>query len=479
MRLTAIVIFILFCLPVHAQQPTSAELEARRKSILESIRQTEEQLEATKNDKKATMGQLRALQSKLAERQRLISNINVEIDRLNSNITTSTQEVAHLRENLATLKIRYAQSVRYAYRSRSSYDMLAFLFSSADFNEAVRRMKYLKKIRDYRKLQADEIRRTQGIIIKKIDVLNTEKSTKDNLLTDQEKQKLEIQKETNETNSVVNELKGREKQLQVKVEKDKRAAKQLNKAIQDVIRREIEARHKAEEEARRREEARKAEEARRLAAAQAAAASRGATVAPGINSRPLPEGPINNGKNNTQPAKTNNTAANTQPASSAAVQPPPKTNVAPKNYDFSLTPEANALSNSFESSRGRLPWPVEKGFISQGFGRYHHPIAEKVEMENFGVDISTAHNASARSVYDGKVLKVLSVDGKEWTVIIQHGDYYTVYTNLSRVNVQAGQDIHTKQPIGTVNMNDEGESIINFQVWKGGTKLNPETWIAR
>ncbi|MGN6476986.1 MAG: murein hydrolase activator EnvC family protein, partial [Flavipsychrobacter sp.] len=213
MRLTAIVIFILFCLPVHAQQPTSAELEARRKSILESIRQTEEQLEATKNDKKATMGQLRALQSKLAERQRLISNINDEIERLNSNITTSTQEVAHLRENLATLKIRYAQSVRYAYRSRSSYDMLAFLFSSADFNEAVRRMKYLKKIRDYRKLQADGIRRTQGIIIKKIDVLNSEKSTKDNLLTDQEKQKLEIQKETNETNSVVNELKGREKQL--------------------------------------------------------------------------------------------------------------------------------------------------------------------------------------------------------------------------------------------------------------------------
>ncbi|MBS1778937.1 MAG: peptidoglycan DD-metalloendopeptidase family protein [Bacteroidetes bacterium] len=479
MRLTAIVIFILFCLPVHAQQPTSAELEARRKSILESIRQTEEQLEATKNDKKATMGQLRALQSKLAERQRLISNINDEIERLNSNITTSTQEVAHLRENLATLKIRYAQSVRYAYRSRSSYDMLAFLFSSKDFNEALRRMKYLKKIRDYRKLQADEIRRTQGIIIKKIDVLNSEKSTKDNLLTDQEKQKLEIQKETNETNSVVNELKGREKQLQVKVEKDKRAAKQLNKAIQDVIRREIEARHKAEEEARRREEARKAEEARKLAAAQAAAASKGATVAPGINSRPLPEGPINNGKNNTQPAKTNNTAANTQPASSAAVQPPPKTNVAPKNYDLSLTPEANALSNSFESSRGRLPWPVEKGFISQGFGRYHHPIAEKVEMENFGVDISTAHNAPARSVYDGKVLKVLSVDGKEWTVIIQHGDYYTVYTNLSKVSVQAGQDVRTKQPIGTVNMNDEGESIINFQVWKGGTKLNPETWIAR
>lgn len=479
MRLTAIVIFILFCLPVYAQQPTSAELEARRKSILESIRQTEEQLEATKNDKKATMGQLRALQSKLAERQRLISNINDEIERLNSNITTSTQEVAHLRENLATLKIRYAQSVRYAYRSRSSYDMLAFLFSSADFNEAVRRMKYLKKIRDYRKLQADEIRRTQGIIIKKIDVLNSEKSTKDNLLTDQEKQKLEIQKETSETNSVVNELKGREKQLQVKVEKDKRTAKQLNNAIQDVIRREIEARHKAEEEARRREEARKAEEARRLAAAQAAAASKGATVAPGINSRPLPEGPINNGKNNTQPAKPNNTAANTQPASNAAVQPPPKANVAPKNYDFSLTPEANALSNSFESSRGRLPWPVEKGFISQGFGVYHHPIAEKVVMDNYGVDISTAHNAPARSVYDGKVLKVLSVDGKEWTVIIQHGDYYTVYTNLSKVSVQAGQDVRTKQPIGTVNMNDEGESIINFQVWKGGTKLNPETWIAR
>jgi hypothetical protein len=86
--------------------------------------------------------------------------------------------------------------------------------------------------------------------------------------------------------------------------------------------------------------------------------------------------------NQGRPAANNTTVSNPQPKP-----------VVPKNYDYSLTPEANALSNSFENNRGRLPWPVDKGFVSQGFGKYHHAVAQKVEMENYGVDISTPHNA--------------------------------------------------------------------------------------
>ncbi len=469
MRIVAILFIFFFPIYAMAQQPSRDDLVKRRQNILESIKQTEAQLEATKNDKNATMGQLRALQSKLAERQRLIRNINEEIGQINNNIQNSTQEVNTLKRNLEVLKMRYAQSVRYAYRSRSSYDMMAFLFSSNDFNEALRRIKYLKKYREYRKQQANKIRETQGIIVKKINVLNAEKSEKDMLLSTEEKQKQEIQKETNETNAIVKDLKGREKQLMAQIDKDKRAAKQLNKAIEDVIRREMEiARKKAEEEARKRaeEERRKQEEAKKanmLAAAGGNPANKPATT----TNAPATQG--------NKPVVNNNT----QPRTTTSTPPPVAKTVVPKNYDYSLTPEANALSNSFETNRGRLPWPVEKGFISQGFGRYRHAIAQKVEMENYGIDISTAHGAIARAVFEGEVSKVFSIDGKEWNIIVSHGAYFTVYNHLSKTNVKAGQKVSTKQMIGNVRMNDDGESILNFQIWKSGTKLNPEVWIAR
>ncbi|HEY1032757.1 MAG TPA: peptidoglycan DD-metalloendopeptidase family protein [Flavipsychrobacter sp.] len=477
MRITALIISILLALPVFAQQqPTKAELEKRRQSIMESIKETQQQLEATKKDKNATMGQLRALQSKLKERQRLIGNINQEIGQINNNIQTSTQEVSTLKQNLEILKARYAQSVRYAYRSRSSYNMLAFIFSASNFNEGLRRAKYLKKYRDYRKQQADQIRITQGIIVKKIDVLNAQKSEKDMLLTTEEKQRLEIQKETNETDQVVRELKGREKELIAQIEKDKKATKQLDRAVQEIIRREIEiARKKAEEEARRRaeEERRKQEEA-----AKAAAAQNTAKVAVGSN-RPA-EGPINMGNNRTNTnSKSNVVANNNAPKTTPAATSPAAPKPAPKNYNYSLTPEANALSNSFESNRGRLPWPVEKGFVSQGFGKYHHAIATKVELENYGIDISTNHGATARAIFDGEVARVFYIPGRNWNVMITHGNYYTLYSMLESVTVKAGDKVNIKQQIGKVSMNEEGESIINLQIWKGTTRQNPETWIAR
>jgi septal ring factor EnvC (AmiA/AmiB activator) len=356
--------------------------------------------------------------------------------------------------------------------------MLAFLFSSRDFNEALRRVKYLRKYREYRKSQADKIRVTQGVIVNKIEVLNTQKAQKGDLLNNQELQKQEIQKETNETNAVVKDLKGREKQLIAQIEKDRRSAQQLNKAIADVIRREMEiARKKAEEEARKRaeEERRKQEEAKRAALAAQQSGKMNVATGSGIKTfdGSTPSKPATTSTaTQKQPAPVNNTTASTPP-------PPTRTAVVPKNYDYSLTPEANALSNSFENNRGRLPWPVEKGFISQGFGRYKHAVAEKVEMENYGVDISTAHNATARAVFEGTVVKVMYIDGKSWNILISHGAYFTVYSMLSKVLVQKDQHVNTKQPIGTVDMNGEGESIINFQIWKSGVKLNPESWIAR
>ena len=179
------------------------------------------------------------------------------------------------------------------------------------------------------------------------------------------------------------------------------------------------------------------------------------------------------------PAGTNkpaaNVAATSEPIASNIVKPKPR----PAAVNLSLTPEAAALSSNLESNRGRLPWPVEKGFISENFGRHPHPVAEKVMVENNGIDITTAVGAGVRSIFDGTVSKVFSIDGSSWNVIINHGRYFTVYSGLSSVSVKKDQQVKTKQAIGAVGASDEGGAILNFQIWKDSNKMDPAAWIAR
>lgn len=459
MRYFTLVACLLVFAVAFGQSAQRYELEQRRKALLQSIKETEDELAATSQNKKATMSQLRALQAKLAERQKLIGNINEEIGSINSTISSSSNEVEKLRQNLEQQKIRYAQTLRYAYETRSSYDMIAFLFSSNDFNDAVRRMKYLKKFRDARKEQVEQIRITQGQIQHKIGQLNAEKASKDELLNTQMQQKQTLQQETNQTDAVVKDLKGHEKELQSEIQKNKKIVAKVNKNIEDVIRREIEeARKKAEAEARK-----KAEEAKRAADLAAANAAKNPTTPTNI--------------------KTTTTNPNTsRPVATTALPPKPKAPAAPVN--LTLTPEAAALSNSFEANRGRLPWPVEKGFVAEQFGVHQHPVFKDVQMDNNGVGIRTSAGAAVRAVFDGVLTRSFYIPGAGWTVIITHGRYFTVYSGLANVSAKKDEQIHTKQVIGTVGTNDDGDPILNFQIWKDTgkrdpIKMDPNTWIAR
>ena len=481
MRILILVAGMFLCMAVFAQQRAQpqnqetlnrSELEKQRQSIQESIKQIEQELEATKQNKNATLGQLRDLKSKLAERQKLINNINQQVGQINNSIVSSTNTVAQLRQNLGMLKIRYAQSLRYAYQNRSSYDMLAFLFSSKDFNEALRRVKYLKKYRDYRVQQVEQIKVTQSQIEHQIGVLNTEKSQKDVLLLAQQQQTQVLQKETSETDQVVQQLKSKEKELLTQIEKNKKASRQLDKAISDIIRREIDAaRKKAEEEERKRQDA--------------IARNTGPTTPKIVVNNNAPK---TNGNNNSKTNGNNSKASSksyTETEPEVANRPSSKytSHKTGSDYNLSFTPEVEALSSNFENNKGRLPWPVEKGFISDHFGTHPHPVEQHVMIENSGVDIRTGSGVSARAVFDGNVTRIFKIFGTDWNVLINHGRYYTMYSHLSSVNVREGQSVHTKQVIGTVGTNDEGENVINFQIWKiagkGSVKLDPEGWIAR
>lgn len=463
MRIAALLLLLLMIAKgAHAQQ-SRADLERRRAAILESIHESQRQLAETKKNKNATMSQLRALQAKLNARLKLIDNINQEMDAISGSIQTSSTEVGKLRDQLEALKLRYAQSVRYAYANRSSASMLAFLFSSKDYNDARRRLKYLRRYRDYRQQQAEEIRSTQNRLEHKIGELNYQKLQKNMLLSAQEQQRQVLQQETNETNGVVKELRGREKQLLADIRRNQQAARQVQRSVEAIIRREMEEqRRKAQEEARR-----KAEEEKRLAAAKKASSYGGMNVTTGSNS----EG-----------SAASRGESTTQKPGGAATTNTPKPKPAASTADLALTPEAQALSNSFAANRGKLPWPVERGTITGYFGLHKHPVAN-VMIDNNGIDIQTGTGASVRAVFSGTVSGVFYVPGSGQNVIVQHGDYYTVYANLASVSVHKDQAVSTKQTIGVVGNNDDGLPVINFQIWKstghGSTKLDPQQWIAR
>jgi murein DD-endopeptidase MepM/ murein hydrolase activator NlpD len=153
------------------------------------------------------------------------------------------------------------------------------------------------------------------------------------------------------------------------------------------------------------------------------------------------------------------------------------------DYKFSLTPQELALTNSFEANRGKLPWPVEKGYVSEHFGKNKHPLFNVV-TENYGVDIKTSVGAAARAIYSGEVNSIINVPGMGQTVLINHGSFYTVYSKLSKVNVVKGSRVNTKQSIGTVSTDDDGNTLIHFEIWKVGAngspfKVNPEQWVAQ
>ncbi len=461
------IVGLLFCLALSAtalaQQPgqavrydnnyvapTKAQLEAKRKEIQDAINETEHQLEDIKKNKNATMSQLRALQYKLAQRQKLISNINDEMENIDHTIVQSSKEILTLKQKLEMLKIRYAQSIRYAYQTRSSYDMLAFLFSSSDFNDAVRRMKYLKKFRDFRKQQVDQINETQNQIQHKIGDLNKEKQEKDQLLASQKQQSQSLLGDVKETNNVIQDLKGKESELMKQAEKNRAAAARVNKIIHDIIDREMKAAMKKAEE-----------EEKRKAAAAAAAAKQAAGSGGGEKPKEV--------KPATNPIASNN--------------PPPKPR-APKADDpnLMLTPTDVTLSNSFEGNKGKLYWPVSQGYISDHFGTHPHPLAKNVMVDNDHIGIRTNHNAQVRAVFEGEVSSV-TVVADEKIVMIRHGNYFTVYNNLSSASVSKGQHVNTLQPIGVADNNDEGEPTVLFGIWKSGKSgsvaVNPELWVGK
>ena len=410
------------------------ELEKRRKQIQGEIEQLQKQQSTISKDKKASLGQLNLIQSKLQKRFAVIENINDEVLLIDNNIYSSNREIYRLEKQLDTLKEHYGRTIEYAYKNRSSYDMLNFIFTSSGFNDAVKRVAYLKSYRQYREDQVASIRRTKAELERKKNQLSQNKQEKSKALEEQNRQKQILEEEKNEKAGFVNKLKAREKELLKELDAKKRLDRNLQNAIAAIVRREIEdARKKAA-----------AEDAKRIALENAAKAK----------------------------------AAN----ESGAVKAPATTTTAPKPAStvrkttvLESTPEVTRVSVGFENNRRNLPWPVETGTITSGFGK-RSIEGTKLMEDNIGVTIGTQQGATVKAVFEGVVSSVFDVAGSQ-AVTIKHGKYFTTYYNLSSVSVSKGAQVTMGQLIGRAGVNDDGDGEILFVVNNESTFVDPQGWL--
>jgi len=420
-----ILFFLLGTVKTFAQ--SSDDLKRQREQLNQQIEKLNHDLEETSNNKKSTLRQLNLIRAKIALREEEIKNINSSIRVLDNQISDNTNTVHSLQSQLDQLKKEYAAMVLFAFRNKSAYNKLMFVFVAKDFNQAYKRLKYMQEIGAYRERQARYISGTQKDLNHKIVELDKNKEEKSTLLADQEKQKETLGKEKQDQDQVVVGLSQQQKQIKQQLAEKQRIARNLDRQLIAAIRRE-------------------AEEEKRRAAAKLAAEQKAAADKARAENRPVPV--------ITAPAKKST-----------------KTTV----ESLEATPEAAKASNDFLGNKGRLPWPVAAGVITQNFGAFY---TDGIKDENNGINIKTTKDASVRAVFDGDVMLVADVAGT-YTVVIRHGGYFTVYSNLRSTSVSKGQKITYKQTVGSPATDPTtGDSEVIFEVLKGETYMNPTSWLA-
>jgi septal ring factor EnvC (AmiA/AmiB activator) len=414
--------FLLLVIPVllFGQTPTEKrkKLEAERKALIEKIESTKKVIAETQTKQKATITQLKLITNKIKTRQEVIANIQSEIYEVDMQIAEQRRTLDTLKADLERLKAEYAKSISAAYKSRNVYDKMMYVFAAESFNQALTRMRYLNQYSEYRVQQAELIYLKQKEIIAQLESLIARRLEKQSLVRVKTKEKKELEQDKQEEGVVLTKLQERESALKRQLAANQKAASKLNKAIEDIIAKEIEA-------ARKREEARRKEEA--------AKAVKEGKVAPKIST---------------------------------------------SKSDMYFTPEVEKLSADFEKNKNNLPWPVEKGYISEPYGTHPHPTIKGAMVNNNGVDIATNPGTQVRAVFAGKVKFIRNIPGMGIVVLIGHGRFYTAYAKLESVNVKEGQEINIKDIIGVV-MTDEEENAteVHFEIWNMDKKENPEFWL--
>jgi septal ring factor EnvC (AmiA/AmiB activator) len=419
-------------LHILAQQETREELEKQRAQLKKEVEQTQKLLNTNKAKTKENLVQWKLISDKVNLQNRIIDNISRDINLLDNNIYTNQRDINRYNKLLDTLKEEYAKSMVYAYKNRSNYDFLNFIFSAASFNDAIRRVAYLKYYRSYREKQGENILRTQELRRQRIAELGGMKEKKSEVLKVKDKEMGALESQKQEKDRIMSELKKQGKQLNTQLSAYNKQMKKVDNAMKAAIKKALaDAKKAALKKA-------NADEEKRIAAEK---------------------------ENVTNPATTK-----------AVVTAPKKAEPKKNPESVLLNAENIALNNSFEKNRGSLPWPVDRGVTIMHFGRNQLPSGSYIDVT--GVTVAADIGSNVKSVFDGIVSNIVFIEDMQ-VVIIQHGKYFSTYSNLASVSVQRGQNIKTGQVIGKVAANLDGIGAIDFFINDEKNNIDPERWLKR
>jgi septal ring factor EnvC (AmiA/AmiB activator) len=407
-------IFICMTSLLWSQESQQEKLEERKAQIQKEIRENEKLLQSVKKKEKSAVNVVVIQSTKIKLKEKLINTTEKQTKLLSNDMYINQVQINKLKKELAELKEDYAEMIVKSYKSRSSESRAMFLLSSENFLQAYKRAQYMKQYTGYRKMQGEEIKTKSNKLTDFNQKLNVQKTAKQKLIAENEKERLSLEKEKKEQLKLVNVIQKDKKKIAQEIKKKQQEYRTIDRQINKLIREAI------------------------------AAANRKAAL---------------------EKAKANPSA----PVSKAAVS----------SSKIELTPESKIIADNFRANRGRLPYPVEKGFISLGYGNQTHPLFNTITIHNSGVQITTDKGASARAVFGGEVTSVIVLSPVNKAVMIQHGDYFTVYQNLSSVNVSKGDKVSIKQTLGKVRTDGEtGKTIIKFLILQNTTYNNPEGWLS-
>lgn len=440
MRKLLLPLVICLCIGTlaHAQPGQErGDLEKERQQLQKELKEIQGMYDQIKAKKKQSIGQLTILNRKIALQEQYLNNINREIRAIDDDIYLANLEIYRLTRQVDTLKQQYARTIVYAYKNRSNYDYLNFIFSASSFNDAIRRVSYLKNYRAYRAKQMKTILQTQEQIAKRKEQQLGRKEQKNVALTNQTKEVQVLAVQKKEKDAVVNELKSKEKELARQIAAKKKRDRDVQNAINAIVRRELDA-------------------ARRAAADKAKAdADR-----------------IKN--STTTVVNPEKTTTGTGSTSTRRTDPVAK----PESY-LNLNATDVALNSNFQANKFKLPWPVDNGVVTVRYGN------QKVDNTNLtfdspGITIATpGAGTPVKAIFEGEVSAVYAV-GDAMAITIRHGRYFTTYVNLSGVTVSKGAQVKTNQVIGRSGSNEDGDGgQIDFILMMEARNLDPQQWLRR
>jgi murein hydrolase activator len=439
-------LLLLWCCttPTTAQQrKTREQLEREKERNLQKIKELNQALDQTNSKKEAGLQKVKILKRRIETQNKQIDLLADNIDVIEGELSELNQTTTNLSFDLQKLRFEYSRMIFQAAKKSNSFNRLSFLFSARDFNDFTMRYQYLKQYSEARRKQVKQLEQVRNLLFAKQAGISTKKKEQEQVLQSKVSETHNLETLKKKQNTTLEALSKQEQNLKQELNERKRAVALLESRISNMIEREIAASRKRAE---RRRQARIEKSTRERAERDLAESTKKETKKKDKEPEPLPPPP---------PEEPKKEEANTR-------------------NEVMMDEAETSLASSFSRNKNRLPWPV-KGFISERFGI--HEYKKGVQIRNDGVDIQTQSGESARSIFDGIVLHTDIIQGMGRIVIIQHGNYFTVYSRLSNVFVGTGQRVRTKEAIGTVATGRDGIAEINFQIWHNATKLNPESWL--